>query len=74
MVTNISQNTLFQEGLRGSFGVATRFNVTDASGNKETRIQYLAQSLCQYIDKQNQTGINEARMVIGNLFNKVPFW
>ncbi|QED25238.1 ABC transporter permease [Spiroplasma citri] len=74
VVTNISQNTLFQEGLRGSFGVATRFNVTDASGNKETRIQYLAQSLCQYIDKQNQTGINEARMVIGNLFNKVPFF
>ncbi|RUO86692.1 ABC transporter permease [Spiroplasma endosymbiont of Megaselia nigra] len=74
VVTNISENTLFEKGLRGSFGVATRFNVIDTSGNKETRIQYLAQSPWQYIDKLNQTGINEARMVIGGLFNKVTFF
>gem|GEM_PF-3629299 len=74
VVTNISENTLFEKGLRGSFGVATRFNVIDTSGNKETRIQYLAQSPWQYIDKLNQTGINEARMVIGDLFNKVTFF
>ncbi|WHQ37443.1 FtsX-like permease family protein [Spiroplasma sp. SV19] len=70
----ITANTLFDNGLRGSFGVAARYTVTDSAGNIEKQIQYIAQSPYQYINKLNQTGINEGRMVIGDLFNKVTFF
>ncbi|UNF61714.1 ABC transporter permease [Spiroplasma poulsonii] len=73
-ISTVNINTLFDKGLRGSFGVAARYKITDSGGNEAERIQYLAQSPYQYIDKLNQTGINEGRMVIGDLFNKVTFF
>lgn len=62
-INTINKNTLFDKGLRDSFGVAARYKITDSVGNEEKRIQYIAQTPFSYIDKLNQTVINEGRMV-----------